>query len=436
MLIELLGESPARSYSADSAPVYSLDEGTLLNIFSFLSLKDLLRVCQVCRLWYRLSFDLLLWKNTDLRRFSNSLNDPTKFQALANSRLGEKINCIDLSGFVLTEDSLRVLAIQCKKLRVLKLRSVTFSQNCTKNSEKDVALFPKHLECLDIRFSHGSPSVYRAIGKELRHVKWLGLCDAFFRTLLADESLETTIDGMKHLRKLDLSHCLMLKDCSLVLFSRCRKLEVLSVRKCSFLTGDCIENFLQSCTKLKTLILDGISLDNDTLQRIAWHCASLKHLELGWCRLITQAGLKSALPQIAKIQSLEYLGLCAIGDEKGLDDDILLELGISLSYWRSKKLKSLNVSRSRELTQDGVDEFRRSCSFVEILDTTDCPAIKQFAIQDQRKLSDFKKDQVFEDGNTINITVSESDNKAYRRRNGYISATQFARSKYILETPL
>lgn len=432
MFVELLDVV----FNRKVAPIFYLDEGTFIKIFSYLSLKDLMRASQVCRFWYRLSFDLLLWKNTDLRRFCNSLNDSTKFQALANTRLGNKINYIDLSGFVLSEESLRVLATRCKKLRVLKMRSAIFTQNYHRTSDKDYVLFPKHLECLDIRFSHGSPSVYRAIGKELKHVKWLGLCDAFFQTLIADDSLETTIDSMEHLRKLDLSHCLTLKDTVLALFARCRNLEVLSVRRCSFLTGAFIDNFLGSCKVLKTLILDGISLDDETMQRVTWRSASLKHLELGWCRFITQTGLQSAVTQIAKIQSLEYLGLCAIGEERALTDHILLKLGVSLSRWRSRTLKSLNVSRSRALTQDGVAEFRRSCSFVEMLDTTDCPAVRKSTKKDQRKLDGFEKDQVYEKSPSTNITISECYNKIYRRRNGSISATQFARSKYVLETPL
>jgi len=429
MLTSLFCVLPSRN-SADGAPVFSLDEGTLLRIFGFLPLRDLLRACQVCRLWYRLSHDLTLCKTTDLRRFSKSLEDPKKFQAIVLNRLAEKIHCLDLSGFVLTEESLRVLATHCKKLRVLKLRSVTFAENCTKSASKETVIFPKHLECLDIRYSHGSPRVYRAIGKELGNLKWLGLCDAFIQALLSEDCLETTIDSMKYLRKLDLSHCLLLKDCTLTLFARCKKLEVLSVRRCSFLTGAFVEDFLDSCTKLKTLILDGISLDDETLQQITWRYSSLKHLELGWCRFITPVGLNVALPRIARIKTLEYLGLCAIGDEKALDDNILLEFGASLSRWGSKKLQSLNVGRSRSLTQVGVDKFHRACSYIKMLDTTDCPAIKHCSTKGIKQ----HQNEVFHD-NDDNFMIARVGVPT-RRRNGSISATQFARSKYVLETPL
>lgn len=436
-LTSLLRVDPQHSASSNGAPVFRLDEGTLLKIFGFLPTKDLIRASQVCKLWYRLSYDQLLWKIVDLRSFTNSLVDPEKFQAHVITRLATgKIRCLDLSGFVLSEGTLGVLATQCKELRVLKLKSVTFTADVKNNRpairSQNTVLFPKHLDCLDIRFSHGSPGVYRAIGKELSNVKWLGLCDAFFQAILANGELQATIDSMKNLRKLDLSHCLQLKDSTLVQFKRCSTLEVLSVRRCCFLTGTFVGDFLESCTRLKTLILDGISLDDDTLQNISWRYSTLKHLDLGWCPLITPTGLKSALHQIARIKTLEYLGLCAIGEEKALDDEILLELGNSLACWGCKKLKSLNVSRSRSLTQDGVAEFNKLNTSVELLDTADCPAIKTYKLQTSKELVHHKNGKVFEERNN-SMTISGAEK---RKRKGSISATQFARSKYTLETPL
>ena len=418
--------------------VFRLDEGTLLKIFGFLPVKDLLRASQVCRLWYRFSYDRLLWGAVDLRRFSKSLDDPENFNALAMKRLTGNIQLLDLSGFNLSEENLAALATHCKSLRVLKLKSVKFTSDPNKKHKEIRAvqrtvLFPKHLNYLDIRFSHGSPEVYRAIGKELGNIKWLGLCNAFFRSILAAGGLQTVIDSLKHLRKLDLSHCLLLKDSTLVHFARCRHLEVVSVRKCSFLTGSFVEDFLESCAKLKTLILDGISLDDETLRKITWNCSSLKHLELGWCSFVTPKGLKSALPQIARIQTLEYLGLCAIGEEKALDDEILLKLGTSLMCSGCKKLTSLNVSCSQSLTQDGVIAFKKLGTSVEMLDTTDCPGIEINATKLSKKNDKNQNDQIFVQSNHPTKTCGE---EVSRDRKGSVSATQFARSKYILETPL
>lgn len=136
----------------------------------------------------------------------------------------------------------------------------------------------------------------------------------------------------------------------------------------------CSEYFLQSCVHLKTLILDGISIDDDTLQSIQWDASCLTHVELGWCPLITQRGLNTALPWVTKIQSLEYLGLCrSIGDSKALNDELLLGLAASLTSRPNKKLQWLNLSCSRCITKHGLDRLR---SFAEFVDATNCPAVK------------------------------------------------------------
>ena len=426
----------AQLFPFEPAPVFSLDEATMLKIFGFLCLEDVLRASLVCRWWYRLSFDRFLWKRIDLRRFSISLSETVSLQAFAVNRLAGKIHYLDLSGFTIAEASLAILARQCNTLRVLKLKSVTFVADAKSNGKscnrsKPSELFPGHLDYLDIRLSNGNPRVYRAIASNLNSVKWLGICDAFFQALFADRSLEKTVTNMNALRKLDASHCLLLKDSALAEFKRCKALKVLSVRKCSSLTGTFIQGFLESCPSLKTLILDGISIDDDTLQNVNWKVASLKHLELGWCPLITSAGLKSSLPRITKISTLEYLGLCSVGDGRAMNDDILQCLAASLSCWRSKNLKSLNLSSSRYITQYSLLALRDLRMSVQMLDTTNCPAIERYPIQRVSCQETSYSSQGHDENNNDDIYSFEA-----RKRKGSISATQFARSKYTLETPI
>ena len=113
--------------SSQMSAVFNLDEGTLVKIFSYLPIRDLVRASQVCKLWNRLSYDRLLWKIVDLKYFYRSLIDPITFQTQAFTRFAGKVNCLDLSGFTLTEETLGALATYCRELRVLKLKSVKFA---------------------------------------------------------------------------------------------------------------------------------------------------------------------------------------------------------------------------------------------------------------------------------------------------------------------
>lgn len=317
-----------------SAPVFSLHEEDVLRIFSFLPLSDLIRVSRVCRWWYRLSFDRFLFKNVDLRPFATRLTDPVKIGLLFTKRMASIVQCLDLSGFNISGETLRILASSCSQLRALKLKSVTFTPG-TKGKD----IFPENLKILDIRFSQGHAGVYRAIATSLENIRSLRLCDAFLYTLLQDGTLNTTIESLKYLRELDLSHCHLLDDNTLSLFTSCSRLEALSVRKCFMLTGSFVNDFIQSCAHLKTLILDGISISDNALQNIMWDHSNLAHLELGCCPLISSRLLKLALNRITTIiHSLEYLGPCSNKDNKALDEETILELETGLSKRRTRKV--------------------------------------------------------------------------------------------------
>ena len=413
--------------SDTTPPVLSLHKDVLLKIFSFLPLADLLCACRVCQWWYRLSFDRSLWKSIDLKRFTSRLTDPLYIEVLILKRFCNKIQCLDLSGFTVSERTLNTLALSCKELCVLKLKSVTFTTDTNRGIQLDYAdqgaQFPGKLDDLDIRFSQGSSRVYQAIASSLANIKRLALCDGFLYTLLKDGSLETTIKSMKGLRVLDLSHCLLLKDMTLGLFARCNKLEVLSLRRCAMLTGSSLQELLQFCTNLKTLILDGISIDDKILRSIRWDKSCLTHLELGWCPLITPVGLKSALPRVAKIPNLEYLGLCLIGRAKAMNDEILLQLAASFSQGYPRKLPFLNLSCSRYITQDGLD---RLYPFIETMDTTRCPSVK---VLSQNITSNKKHDEQW------NI-VQSVEGKLTKRQKVFSVGSHSAKFKLFLETPL
>lgn len=394
-------------------PLFGLHEEMLLKILSFLSLEDLLRFSRVSRMCYRLSLDRSLWKNVDMRRFASRLNDPEKLELLIFKRFSNKIQCLDLSGFTVSEGTLNTLAISCKQLRVLKLKSVTFTTDTNRVIQRDNLDFPGKLNCLDIRFSQGHPRVFRAIASNLSKVESLGLCDAFLYSLLEDGILEETIESMKNLRVLDLSHCRLLKENTFALFARCSKLEVLSVRRCSMLTGSSIQEFLESCTHLQTLTLDGISIDDETLQSIRWDSTFLTYLELGWCPLITPIGLKLTLRKVAKIPTLEYLGLCSIGGGKALNDEILLEIAGSILKGQYGKLTDLNLSCSWYITGDGL---KRLYPLVETLDITSCPTGNGFPMR-------------YDKNNNIVPSVGKISK-------GKHISSQFTRFEWCLETPL
>ena len=74
--------------------------------------------------------------------------------------------------------------------------------------------------------------------------------------------------------------------------------------------------------------------------------------------------------------------------------------------------------------------FKKLRTSVEMLNTTDCPGVETYAAKFRKKNDTNQNGQVFVQGNhPTKMCVQEVS----RNRKGSVSATQFARSKYILE---
>lgn len=338
------------------------DDAVLLQIFNYLPLVDLARASEVCRRWYRISFDELLWRNVNLRRFGKLLGDEDVFETFVKSRLSTKVYDLDLTGLVLSEKNMNTIAVHCTNLRSLTLKSVTFKNSNPKDGNDTQVLIPKKLQCLDMRFSRGSPSVFSSIACQLHNLQSLGACDGFLHSLIVSAKLESTIASLTNsLENLDMSQCLFVTDSLLELFVHCKKLRVLSLRKCNGVFGNSLQLILQSCPDIETLILDGTSIENVFLEKVKWEKWRLKHLELGWCPLVTSASLKKTLPRIAQIPTLQYLGLCDIGQGKALTDDVLASFAVSLTDRpnRTSRLTRVNIGSSHGITDEVLGRFRK-----------------------------------------------------------------------------
>ncbi|KAK3753783.1 hypothetical protein QZH41_006470 [Actinostola sp. cb2023] len=268
-------------------------------------------------------------------------------------------------------------------------------------------LFPAELEYLDVRYSHGHKTIYQAMTRHLDNLKWLGMCDALFLAMSKEQPLRQNTTS-RHLEKLDMSHCRLVKDAFIAMFSSCKNLKLLNLRKCFNIYGESLPGLVASLTCLETLILDGTSVDDKCLQLVDWRNTKIKYLEVGWCPLITTEGLQYALPKIAQISSLEYLGLCRIGQGQALTDYNLEQLAIQLQRDTCPRLQSLNLSFSDKITDEGLANFE-NLYHIEALDV-----ITSLEEEDEVVLSVDKSKQsigVFEDAANGTSTPGEHRGK-------------------------
>ncbi|XP_031561301.1 F-box/LRR-repeat protein 7-like [Actinia tenebrosa] len=413
-----------------SVQISALNESTILKIFQYLSISELINTSLVCKRWQHLSFDGSLWRNVDLRHFAQTLHDEQALRFVTNAYLVQKVETLDLSGFNVSHMTLNSLASNCPDLRKLVLKSVTFSIH-EEDAEKEV-LFPADLEHLDIRYSHGDAAVYQAMARSLTKVKWLGLCDAFVLAVTAQQTLQQTVSSLEKLEKLDLTHCNLAKDEFVEAFGVCCRLKVLSLRKCTHIEGEFLPKIIPQLPCLETLILNSTSIEDEPLNEVDWVNSKIKYLDIGCCPLISSKGLDSLLPIVAQMPYLEYFGLCRVGEGRALTDDNLQSFAKQLQIGTCPALKSLNLSLSNNITDEGVESFQKAYP-IETLDVSNCSQITDDD-DDVFELTNERKPSVTD---SVISTMSDEGQKLTRKRSrGSFSTVQFALSNYSLETPL
>lgn len=356
----------------DEGGISSMNDTLLLNVFFYLPTSDLLCVSKVCKRWNQLASHPMLWKSVDLRRYSKPLHDKFQLQYVAKSYLAYKVITLDMSGFTVPQTILNTLTTSCPDLKKLVFKSVTFC----KDDDDNQMLFPANLEYLDVRYSHGPIAVYQAMARQFSNLQWLGMCDALLLALSNEQSVPNAFASLQKLEKLDMTHCQLVKDTFLFKFCPCQNLRLLSLRKCLNISGESLPVLIARLNGLETLILDGTSVHDEYLKLVEWKNTNIKYLELGWCTFITTDGLQAFLPKIAQIPTLEYLGLCNVGQGQALTDNVLKEFAQQLQQGTCPKLHSLNLSFSKQITDEGLATFE-NMHYIDTLDVTKCAQITE-----------------------------------------------------------
>ena len=323
-----------------------LPDTVLLRIFACLTKPQLCQAALVCSAWCRLAFDASCWVSTDLRQFRHRMDD-TKLARLIRTRFAPMLKRLDLSGFTLNVRVLQILTKHCPGIKVLCLRNAAFVGDFTDCTDS----FPSAVEKLDIRHCCGSPSAFRAIARRLRSTTCLGVSAELFESLLPHVEARDVFIQLNNMRVLEFSYCTALTDEMVGLIAECcPSLEALCMRRCDQISGTTLNDLIDSCPSLTSLVLDGTSLSDSTVRAVGWERSGLRELDLSWCRHITRHGLKFVIP---RLRQLRYLRLCCCGYGHAITDDVLM----TITRDSNSRLSVLDLSYSWEVTNQGLAEF-------------------------------------------------------------------------------
>ncbi|KAF8411710.1 hypothetical protein HHK36_004268 [Tetracentron sinense] len=173
---------------------------------------------------------------------------------------------------------------------------------------------------------------------------------------LQDNAVETIAKYCPDLQDLDLSKSLKLSDRSLYALAHgCIQLTKLNISGCSAF-GDVALAYLTGCCRnLKFLNLCGCvrAASDRALKAIAYNCAQLHYLNLGWCEDVTDVGVMRLAYGCPGLRALDLCGCILITDESviALANRCLHLRSLGLYYCQNitdKAMYSLAHSRVKE----------------------------------------------------------------------------------------
>ncbi|KAM7425907.1 hypothetical protein ABFA07_022724 [Porites harrisoni] len=277
----------------------SLPDDVWLEVFCFLSQKDLLRAALVCRTWKRLSRDSSLWSCLDLQPYARSLREDIILRLLNTlfAPLGRQLN---LSKNLVTTEILKTIFETCHRLQSLSLNNSRF-HSIGPWLERRVDQV-ETLVFLDLRNASGFAAGIEDMLQKAYNLKYLGL------HCCISPRLFRSIFSRKHqLRILDCTQCDWVTDDSIhIVAENCPFMESLTVAKCRNIQGKSLSSLLSNCPKLKTLILEGTQIKDKFLGTADWENTNIIELNVLSCYRLSFSGLSAVLPKLRHLRYLKY----------------------------------------------------------------------------------------------------------------------------------
>ncbi|CDW59172.1 F-box-like domain containing protein [Trichuris trichiura] len=323
----------------------TLPNKVLLQIFSYLPHKEILKSAQVCKKWRAIAYDPRLWKAVSLRPSYGGLefarivlafvseeairrinyvgvdvrddfggilfliSSIEALLALISVRFGPSLNLIELQTDQITAPVLHDLAAKCPNLQYLTL---DFSNAAQLHDFSELQSFPSHLRSLTICLSENIflegflRKVYSFIGTlEVLHIigtfeKWEDEEEEVYETININKFKSFT----PNLRVMNLWGVPFLTDEHIEsIAASLPLLECLSFNFCQAVTGSCLKQLLQRCKRLRSLHMEQTTLNSKHVIAAEWENTSIEELNIAATDVSSEC-LTSILTRLPNIRWL------------------------------------------------------------------------------------------------------------------------------------
>uniref|UniRef100_A0A4W2GVZ4 F-box and leucine rich repeat protein 13 n=1 Tax=Bos indicus x Bos taurus TaxID=30522 RepID=A0A4W2GVZ4_BOBOX len=252
--------------------ISQLPKRAILQIFSYLSLRDLVICGQVNRSWLLMTQMGSLWNGIDFSAVKNIITDKYIVSILQRWRL----------------NVLRLNFRGCA-LRLKTLRSVSFCKNLQELNVSDCPTL--------------TDESMRYISESCPGVLYLNLSN----TIITNRTMRLLPRYFYNLQNLSLAYCRKFTDKGLQylnLGNGCHKLIYLDLSGCTQITDSAMEMLSAKCHYLHILDVSGcILLTDQMLENLEMGCRQLRILKMQYCRLISK---EAAIRMSSIVQHQEY----------------------------------------------------------------------------------------------------------------------------------
>ncbi|XP_067007726.1 F-box/LRR-repeat protein 2 isoform X3 [Anabrus simplex] len=340
---------------AAKTTIEKLPDKVLLNIFSYLTHREICRVARVCKKWRMIAYDSRLWKSVSLRPEVSGLHVGSleSLLALISIRFGPSLRYIELPIELITHTVLHELANKCPNLTHMLL---DFSTAMQLHDFSEMQAFPTKLRymciCLsEVIFMEG---FMRKIYNFINGLEILHLIGTYEKVEEEEEEIYEVINVHKlksatpNLRVINLYGINFVDDSHIEAFSsNCIQLECVAVNFCSKVTGSCLKTLFQRSRRLRTLLMNQTSLKSEHVMAVEWEKTSILELDITATDLSTEC----LIDMLTRIPGLRFL---SAGQLNGFNDSVLkafMELG------NPRNLIALDLDSSDSLTDDALHKF-------------------------------------------------------------------------------
>ncbi|KIV81211.1 hypothetical protein PV11_08641 [Exophiala sideris] len=277
---------------------------------------------------------------------------------------------------------------------------------------------------------------------------WTSLdCQTYYQQITSEALVKIMLKAGAFVKNLNLRGCVQLRDQWLSLGTRmtnqeCRNLETFSIEGCK-IERSSIHFFLLRNPRLLHINMPSMqNINNATMKIIACHCPQLELLNIDWCSQIDTKGLKKV------IQSCPNLTDLRASEVRGLDEnDFMLEIfqrntleRLVLQHCESltdealqimvhgndperdvltdrplvppRRIRHLDISRCRSLTDKGVSSLAYNVPYLEGLRLCQNTALTDDALeellQSTNRLTHLEVEEVEQLTNATLISLSKS----------------------------